>query len=127
MSLPVIVDSCTGKCCAVFTIPSEAVMQKAIKGDLFFLDMLIELLPEEIGPRLRSLGFAGEGEFPDSYGAEARERLGWWTVWRAFTCRHWNEATRLCGAYEERPGMCRTFPDGKPCHACGSLGAEVRA
>lgn len=36
-----------------------------------------------------------------------------------YTCKHWDEDTRLCGIYEDRPAMCRAFPYGKPCeHGC---------
>lgn len=27
-----------------------------------------------------------------------------------FTCRHWNEQTRLCEVYDQRPWMCRSYP-----------------
>jgi Putative zinc- or iron-chelating domain len=36
-----------------------------------------------------------------------------------FTCRHWNVETKRCMDYENRPRMCRTFPNGKACPACG--------
>lgn len=32
-----------------------------------------------------------------------------------FTCRHWDEETRLCGAYNERPAMCSEYPYGNVC------------
>ena len=34
-----------------------------------------------------------------------------------FTCRHWDENTRLCTVYEERPLMCRAYPYGGACSA----------
>lgn len=37
-----------------------------------------------------------------------------------YTCRHFVEATGLCGAYNERPRMCRDYPYGRLCeHGCG--------
>ena len=38
-----------------------------------------------------------------------------------FTCRHWDEGTRLCRIYDERPRMCRTYGEPEqPCqHGCG--------
>ena len=36
-----------------------------------------------------------------------------------FTCTHWDEQTRLCKIYEDRPRMCREFPNGRVCGHCG--------
>ena len=38
-----------------------------------------------------------------------------------FTCRFWDEETRLCLIYQSRPQMCRDFPDAYsgPCSFCG--------
>ena len=35
-----------------------------------------------------------------------------------FTCRHLTDELR-CGIYEERPDMCRTYPNGGTCGWCG--------
>ncbi len=32
-----------------------------------------------------------------------------------FGCNNFDTATRRCIIYETRPGMCRTYPDGKEC------------
>ena len=32
-----------------------------------------------------------------------------------YTCRHWDQTSKLCTVYEQRPSMCRTYPDGIPC------------
>lgn len=36
-----------------------------------------------------------------------------------YTCKHFDPSAGLCTRYEERPTMCRTFPDGRPCPFCG--------
>ena len=36
-----------------------------------------------------------------------------------FACRHWDEETRLCTIYDQRPWMCRTYPSVKCGHGCG--------
>lgn len=35
-----------------------------------------------------------------------------------YTCAHFVEATGLCGAYEQRPDMCRRYPYEKACPHC---------
>lgn len=106
--------SCEGKCCSVFTYTStpEQLRIEPWRGtqsqrdNLYVADMLIPLTAEEA--KERSLRF-------DVSGAEDRDysKLQW------YTCRHWDESTMLCTAYEDRPPMCREFPYGKPCdHGC---------
>lgn len=41
-----------------------------------------------------------------------------------FHCKWYNSETHLCENYEERPDMCRSFPYGKVCYACGLGGGE---
>lgn len=42
-----------------------------------------------------------------------------------YMCRHWDEETRLCAIYEDRPPMCRTFPYGEPCrYGCSCQGVK---
>jgi Fe-S-cluster containining protein len=36
-----------------------------------------------------------------------------------FDCKYFDRDTRRCTAYDRRPEMCRTFPDGPVCHMCG--------
>jgi Fe-S-cluster containining protein len=40
-------------------------------------------------------------------------------VGHTYSCRYFDERTRLCVQYESRPAMCRDYPYGKPCdHGC---------
>jgi len=32
-----------------------------------------------------------------------------------YTCKHWDQKTKLCTIYEHRPLMCRRFPNGEAC------------
>jgi len=100
---------CTGTCCAAFRIPhTPASLKRAVRqgrvldGDQL-LDMLIPLTPKEARERNRQFGGDGDNPFP------------WSDRGHHFTCRHWDEDTRLCTIYEERPMMCREFPYGKDC------------
>jgi Fe-S-cluster containining protein len=37
-----------------------------------------------------------------------------------YTCRYWDEDTRLCTVHPNRPTLCRDYPYGKKCgHGCG--------
>ena len=68
----------------------------------FILDMLVPLTRPQALARSRRLGYPD----PPRYGPK----------YQLFTCRHWNEETRLCGAYEDRPDMCRDYPySGRDC------------
>jgi len=119
------VPGCTGQCCAVFTIKPGDLLAKGLHGDaedFLVLNMLIPLMPEDVGPRLRGLGYASGEDYGDSYGPWARSDGGEGVTWFAFTCRHWDEETRRCGIYAERPTMCRRFPNGETCRGCGCAG-----
>lgn len=98
-------DSCAGACCSVFPLHLGQAIFKA-KGRLpaereYILDMLIPLTRRQALARSRRLGYPDPPKHPKDYGH--------------FTCRHWDETTRLCGAYESRPAMCRDYPYGRPC------------
>jgi len=60
-------------------------------------------------------------------GVQAREREAHFDVLEPatgterFTCRHWDEETRLCTAYDARPAMCRDYPKGACQHGCDSV------
>lgn len=72
----------------------------------YILDMLVPLTRRQALTRSRRLGYPD----PPKYGKD----------YDLFTCRHWDEATRLCTAYEQRPWMCRDYPYGRTCErACG--------
>ena len=101
-------QGCAGTCCAAFHIrhtPTSlrrAVATGRVVDGQQILDMLIPLTPKEARERNVEHGGPGTG-FP------------WSARGHHFTCRHWDEGTGLCGIYEDRPGMCRDYPYGKPC------------
>lgn len=68
-----------------------------------------------LGFMLRSLTFVEVLERDQTFGV-TRERDSESAYYR---CIYWDETTRLCGAYENRPEMCRSYPYGKACeHGC---------
>jgi Fe-S-cluster containining protein len=100
-------NGCTGLCCAAFRIPqTRAALREAGKhgheeaGQI--AEMLIPLTPKEARERHQAFGGTSM-KFP------------WSDRGHNFTCRHWDEDTRMCGIYEDRPDMCREFPYGKGC------------
>lgn len=101
-------SSCDGRCCAVFCLPHtiRQLRQKAAAGALedgaFIAAMVIPLTPNQARERAAEFGTKLEARW---------EHRG-----HHFACRHWDEETRLCTVYEQRPTMCRDFPYGRGCH-----------
>lgn len=72
----------------------------------YILDMVIPLTRAEAVARYERLGYGELKDYGDDY--------------YLFTCRHWDEETRLCTAYESRPSMCSRYPYGSECErGCG--------
>ena len=118
--------SCHGGCCAVFTISAENLQKLRVSAHPsahFILDMLIPVPVEELVDRLVRLGYS-EGHDPATYPDYARSH-GYPEEWQTFTCRHWDETSRLCAVYDERPTMCRKYPNGQTCQGCGWKAAET--
>ncbi len=112
-------DSCAGACCSVFPLDQDAVGKlmtnpRLITDGPYIADMLIPLTRRQALRRSRRLGY------PDPPRYSKRHRL--------FTCRHWNEKTRLCGDYAHRPLMCSAYPYGSACErGCGYSNAKADA
>lgn len=103
-------DSCAGACCSVFPMHKDFPMftrKTPATGDqAYILDMLIPLTRRQAVARSRRLGYPDPPKYGPKYGL--------------FTCKHWNEETRLCGDYENRPKMCADYPYGRACErGCG--------
>src|SRR5690242_3294103 len=88
----------------------------AIRGELTdgdqIAEMIIPLSLAEANERLDRFGADRE------YGAENEGYL--------YTCRNFDEATRLCKAYDERPEMCHDYPcarEGGCEYGCGYASA----
>jgi Fe-S-cluster containining protein len=103
--------TCGGGCCAVFWLPKE--VPDNIYDAAFIRDMRIELTAEQAQERWAK--FVGDGRVLPP----AEPERPW------YTCRHWDEDTRLCTVYEQRPMLCRDYPYGRPCsHGCDYQIAE---
>jgi Fe-S-cluster containining protein len=104
--------TCPGHCCVAFYLPTphdrmEEIRTSMRDGDQI-ADMVIPLSLEEANERLERFGSNREYE-PDAEG-------------HVYTCRNFDEATRLCTIYAERPEMCRDYPyasDGGCEYECG--------
>ena len=65
------------------------------------IDMLIPLTPKQASERHTEFGGTDDTRFK------------WADRGHHYTCRHWDEETRLCTDYENRPPMCSNFPYGR--------------
>jgi Fe-S-cluster containining protein len=111
---------CSGVCCAAFPwkrSPAQLVVYPAEAGgstqaeSRYIADMLVPLSPEQAKARHERFGV---GYARTEYGRAVASGRYW------YTCKHWNEDTKLCGAYDDRPMMCREFPYDNECeHGCG--------
>lgn len=113
-------SACSGKCCAVFNYPTAPdALRERSEGqegfwpdqDRFLADMLVALTPEEAQARMERF------EISPPEGMDLRE----WAenTGPLYTCRHWDEDTRLCTVYADRPEMCREYPYASRCqHDC---------
>lgn len=100
-------ELCDGACCAAFYMPRKhmevlANFPSVMEGD-YIADMVIPLSTEEVTERRLRFGITEKHNISEGHG---------------YTCRHWDEETTLCTAYEERPKMCRDYPYDKACEHC---------
>lgn len=99
--------ACGGRCCQNFVIGSHTPERI---GELYLNAKACEAAGVSV-PSDRDIIFV----------AEMVIRIDEDDEWRArYTCKHFVEATGLCGVYDQRPKMCREFPYGKVCdYGCG--------
>lgn len=118
-------NGCTGLCCAAFHIPYTITdLRRGVDpktGNLLnqaeqIAAMVIPLTPKQARERYVEFG----GDLDDA-------SFPWSSRGHHFTCRRWDEDTRLCTIYEDRPEMCRGYPYGEPCaHGCDCVGEPGR-
>jgi len=88
-------NGCIGLCCSMFNLLGESKE-----------DYLIEGIDNEecrqVGEMLRLIGYDTENSTDGK-------------PWPVYTCKYWNKNTKLCTIYDQRPEMCRTYPDGDEC------------
>lgn len=105
LSLP----RCDGRCCALFCLPYsvEELRHRAetLEDGAAIATMVRPV--QDAAARARRFGLS-----PLSNDSQT----GHW-----YTCVHWNEWTRECMNYAERPAMCRRFPYGRTCNHCGAV------
>lgn len=110
--------TCPGSCCAVFWLPRD--VPDTVADAAFIRDMRIELTPEQAAERWEKF----IGPLPPK---PMNPSVTVNTTGRAtYTCRHWDEETRLCGVYDQRPMLCRDYPYGRGCsHGCSYQVSEA--
>jgi Fe-S-cluster containining protein len=107
-----LVRTCPGHCCVAFYLPTShdrvEEMREGMRDGGVIAEMVIPLSLSEANERLERFGSDRE------YGPESEGHV--------YTCRHFDDETRLCTIYEQRPEMCRDFPyaeDGGCEYGCG--------
>lgn len=113
------VSGCDGRCCSVFNYSATLDELRARDTDeaRYLVDMLIPLTPEQAKERALRFGATP----PPGYTLDQ-----WAAAGQAYTCRHWDEDTRLCTAYETRPKMCSDYPYARRCeHGCGCYAPQT--
>jgi Fe-S-cluster containining protein len=102
--------TCPGHCCAALCIPETI---DDIRADVhdpdaqMIADMLIPLTHRQAVARAKKFGAPP--------GTVTRYPSGPKSRW--YTCRHWDEETRLCTVWENRPEMCRGYPYDHSCRS----------
>lgn len=115
-----LLQSCDGDCCVAFRVPyTIEQLADADVGDqdkaeaLDLAAMLIPLTVEQANDRQNQYVRGSKTGFTD------------YDEGFLYKCRHWDEETRLCRIYDDRPPMCRTFPYGRPCrYGCSCAGTR---
>jgi Fe-S-cluster containining protein len=111
------VNACPGKCCAVFWLPWNPTALRehvpTLEDGAFIADMVIPLGPDEAKARAERFGMSWPALNITDENAD-----------QVYTCRHWDETTRLCTVYEQRPRVCRDYPYDLECGHCGYRESE---
>lgn len=97
--------TCPGHCCVAFYLEAPHDRLDEIRTELTdgeqIADMVIPLSLAEANARLERFGADRE------YGSDCEGFI--------YTCRHFDDATRLCRIYADRPEMCREYPYARGC------------
>jgi Fe-S-cluster containining protein len=106
--------TCPGHCCVAFylTASHDALdeIREGMRDGEQIADMVVPLSLAEANERLERFGSGRQYE-PESEG-------------HLYTCRHFDDATRLCTIYDDRPEMCRDYPYATGCEfGCGYCSA----
>lgn len=110
--------SCDGRCCASFVLNDETVIRNLTgesRDDKFIARMLIPLTVEQAYSRLQDMYDA----YPHWVRGVTPEQIVAYKYWHFYTCSHFDERTRKCMAYADRPDMCRSYPYDHECAGCG--------
>lgn len=104
--------SCDGRCCAVFPLGGGLTYDELerryhrINDGATIFDMVRPLTPDQA--RERALKYLDAEPAPDHK--------------PLYRCVRWDETTRRCTRYAERPAMCSDYPyDGRCDHGCGHV------
>lgn len=114
---------CDGSCCVAFPVsstPDELVGMGDHPIDIHHPGNALEAFT--IAGMIEPLGLPEVRERASRFGLDKDPN----EETRYYKCRHWDEANRLCTIYDERPWMCRTYPNEGVCeHGCDCAGTAI--
>jgi len=111
-------NCCKGMCCEAFSlgqlspadVRARVLTREGFADDEFIADMLVPLGYFNRNP----LHVVGNQD----YAVQEMSTQSFMGAW-FYTCRHYDKATRSCTVYEQRPQMCRKFPNDGQCQFNG--------
>jgi Fe-S-cluster containining protein len=104
--------ACPGYCCRCFVIdcrPRD--IAKAICEDNEYAKKLSDMLI----PLGRDPSQFNERNLPVLRNGRQRSKFNSWDSHYYYSCVHYNWETHLCNDYENRPEMCKRYPNGREC------------
>lgn len=114
---------CNGSCCAVFFFPSSpAKIDENIERDGAYNGNDGRMVSNMLIPLTHDEALARASHF--EVGEAHRKQIERHPDSNFYTCRHWDEETRLCGVYDHRPDLCSKYPYGNACVGCGGVSGE---
>lgn len=98
--------SCEGTCCAVFSVGPDLDRLRSGPTVGYLANGFTD--GDLLGFMLRELSHEEAVERKELFGAYPGRDLA--ADVQYYRCVYWDEETRLCGAYENRPNMCSEYP-----------------
>ena len=112
-------NRCTGHCCENFTLPYTPMELKHRAKRLKVGDKYFHEDHTQVAEMVIFLGTYASGTDRRGRKKIKGTKLYYGKSIHHYTCKHYNRETRNCMNYENRPAMCRNYPDGHKCNYRG--------
>lgn len=101
---------CSGHCCQNITIKGLSKDDLRAAYLAWLNDATTFMSSQGVMPVMQDIFILYPMLFPVGMDADGKH---------VFSCKHFDEKTRLCTIYEIRPTMCRRYPNNNPCRIGG--------